>query len=455
MHLNVNETIAAIASAPGNALRGIIRLSGDATQDQLLKSFEFQNQEFVSRQLLAADDAIRIDAPIRLEQELDLDLQVLFWPDKRSYTRQPSAELHCIGAPCILQLLLEKLFESGCRAAEPGEFTLRAFLAGRIDLTQAEAVLGIIDARNRRQFDTAFEQLAGGIGGPVARSRDQLISILAELEAGLDFVEEDIEFISPGQLHLQLTAACESLDQLLTQIQERHIESDLPRVVLVGKPNVGKSSLFNKLTSGKSLVSNQQGTTRDYVTATVEVNGRKFELVDTAGLDTLNESSVIDQLMCGQTQSAMDFADMLILCLESGTDPNTWEQEILESANCPLVVAWTKCDLEFDPAIGSGVQTSAVRAMGISELREQITAASSQLNCDANQNSATVIRTRECIVQAANSLQIAQTSALAGTSEELIAAEIRNALDYLGRVVGKIYTDEILDQVFSRFCIGK
>ena len=451
----VDETIVAIASAPGNALRGIIRISGPDTSRVMQSAFEFDDR--ISAALESAKNAIRVDVTVELEDGLDVEFQLLYWPDTRSYTRQPAAEIHCLGAPGLLEMLLERLITCGGRRAEPGEFTMRAFLAGRLDLAQAEAVMGVIDAKNRRQFDTAFAQLAGGIGGPVTQARELLIGLLAELEAGLDFVEEDIEFISQQQLVTQLEHAGSTIQSIIDQISSRRQESLTISVVLMGRPNVGKSSLFNKLTAGSAIVSDQSGTTRDYLTAQIEIDTQTIELVDTAGLQDNESVNPIDRMMAGQTDKAVEQADLRILCLESGVEPDDWERSLLDQTSESLIVVFTKCDLDYDPTLepGAGIQTSAVRAMGIEELKQEIGRRMQQLVTDANHASATVGRTSESLNQAAHSIRLAHDAAVNGVGEELIAAEVRTGLDHLGRVVGKIYTDDILDQVFGRFCIGK
>ncbi len=208
------------------------------------------------------------------------------WPNARSYTRQPQAEVHTLGSPPLLQCVLRAVCQAGARPAEPGEFTLRAFLSGRLDLTQAEAVLGVIDARGDDQLRAALEQLAGGLAGPLGQLRDRLLDLLAHLEAGLDFVEEDIEFITARELDGQLLAAAGAVDRLAQQMASRDLAGELPVVALTGWPNTGKSSLFNALLGDcQALVSEVAGATRDYLTGELEWRGLRFQLVDTAGAE--------------------------------------------------------------------------------------------------------------------------------------------------------------------------
>ena len=244
--LSLDDTIAAIASAPGGGVRGIVRISGVDCAAVVGKVFR--------EPLPQRGNPICLNGEIQLPPPLGtIPAKLLFWPTRRSYTRQPTAEVHTFGSPPILQALLDELCRAGARLARPGEFTLRAFLAGRIDLPQAEAVLGVIDAVDESALGTALVQLAGGFSQPLARLRSDLLDLLAHLEAGLDFVEEDIEFISRAELDQQLTAAVLFVEELEARMQSRGSGSELPRVVLVGPPNAGKSSAHDVAVAQNSL----------------------------------------------------------------------------------------------------------------------------------------------------------------------------------------------------------
>src|SRR4051812_46112849 len=293
MSYETDDTICAIATAPGGAARGIVRISG-------------RNAVEIAGQLFMASDGVALDRvrcatalPGHVMAGLDstprpLDCNLFLWPDSRSYTREPVAELHTIGSPPVLEALIATLCRAGARLAEPGEFTLRAFLAGRLDLTQAEAVLGVIDAHEDAELGAALAQLAGGLAGPLHQLREDLLQLLAELEAGLDFIEEDIEFVSSAEVLRQLNAAEILLETVATQLAARHTAGYMPQIALVGPPNVGKSSLFNALVerfglprgdsqTSSALVSPQRGTTRDYLTSRLALDGFECEVVDTAG----------------------------------------------------------------------------------------------------------------------------------------------------------------------------
>ena len=290
-----HETIAAIASPTGPALRGIVRLSGRNVVQCLARCFICESH---SDNWQALDAASLLTG--RFQAQHSIPCSVYLWPTARSYTRQPTAEIHLIGSAPLLEEVLETVCLHGARLAQPGEFTLRAFLAGRLDLTQAEAVLGLIDAQDEQDFEVSLQQLAGGLSSPLTAIREQLLAILAELEAGLDFVDEDIEFISAQQLRDDLATIGEKVATVIEQIDSRALTGELPRVALVGPPNAGKSSLFNAIADRygsenaqtRAIVSAHQGTTRDYLTVQIDLNGVICELVDTAGLEEVPDQSI-------------------------------------------------------------------------------------------------------------------------------------------------------------------
>ena len=327
MSYDVNDTIAAVASAPGGAARGVVRISGADAVARLASCFKPAAGE---EALTAIHTPRRIRGFIRVcegdaERELTVPGDLLLWPSTRSYTREPSAEFHTIGSPPLLAAVIEQLGRAGIRPAEPGEFTLRAFLAGRIDLTQAEAVLGVIDARDRGDLDAALDQLAGGLSRPLHRLREELLGVLAELEAGLDFVEEDIEFISRETLRARLEPAQEIVAATLAQLSARDVRTEVPRVAITGPPNAGKSSLFNVLIerygggiAAAAIVSPQPGATRDYVVARLNLNGVACEIIDTAGID----DSRLDGIQRAAQQSTAQqqrLADLGLRCVDAMT----------------------------------------------------------------------------------------------------------------------------------------
>ncbi len=454
------DTIAAIASASGGAARGIVRISGPATGTILSGCIHVP----LDRQLQSAREPTTTDGTVELPNaKVELPVTVYYWPDSRSYTRQPAAEIHTIGSAPFVSSVIDAVCLAGARLAEPGEFTLRAFLAGRLDLTQAEAVLGVIDARGDDELRVALDQLAGGLANPLHRLRESLLELLAHLEAGLDFVEEDIEFVSRQTISEQLEVALESLHSTFRQLQTRRRTDALPRVALVGWPNVGKSTLFNALAANTAaLVSNEAGTTRDYVTTALNVDGLGCQLIDTAGHDaTAMEDSV--QFSAQQLSAvAAENCDIELLCLDCSRPPNAWEESRM--ATPPVgtrLIVFTKCDLESGVSEAvenrqyTALEVSAATGAGVGQLRREL---GSRLGDLVHRHLATFLTAERCagsLRAACDALEQARKLNANKTGEELIAAELRIALTELGKVVGAVYTDDILDRVFSRFCIGK
>jgi tRNA modification GTPase len=382
------------------------------------------------------------------------------WPTSRSYTRQPVVEVHTLGSPPILSAVATALTTAGARLAEPGEFTLRAFLAGRLDLTQAEAVLGVIDARGRMPLDAALAQLAGGLSAPLHQLRDTLLDALAQVEAGLDFVDEDIEFISPSEIDAHLLTGLTTIETISQQLTTRGTTTELPRVVLVGQPNVGKSSLFNAL-AGKpvAITSPQSGTTRDYVTQVVDADGVRFQLIDTAGLDASEgEDATLspDQVAQAATRHQRAQADVQVWCFDATYLPDTAALVgLCDQTSFGKVVVVNKCDLatsrqEYTPAIG----VSALTGTGLAELKRAIAGQLAVLEL-TGAVTGTAERCRDSLRLAADSLERARMLVADTAGDELIAAEVRTAITELGRVVGAVYTEDLLDRIFSQFCIGK
>jgi tRNA modification GTPase len=451
MVIDTEDTIAAIASAAGGALCGIVRISGADCLQCVERCFEpdntdaplriFKTPSLVFGRLLLPTLATFLPATLYL------------WPGSRSYTRQPTAELHTVGSPPILEAVLAEVCRQRARLARPGEFTLRAFLAGRLDLTQAEAVLGVIDADSEQQLKTALSQLAGGIAGPLATVRGRLLDLLAHLEAGLDFVDEDIEFISRSELLKELLAAAEQVEQVAGQMRSRGDANTIPRVVLFGLPNAGKSSLLNALAGEEAaLVSSVAGTTRDFVSRRVCWEGVELQLIDTAGVDRNTQDPIAKKSQI-TARAQTENCDLRLWCVEAGTIPDA-NAPFAESLTPELQIL-TKSDLlDHTRKVSSTfLPTSSRTGEGIAELRRRIAGLLSSQPGDSV--ASTAARCQESLSLAAEALRRAITAAEEQAGEEFVAAEVRAALDDLGRVLGAVYTEDILDRIFSRFCIGK
>jgi len=453
------DTIAAIASTLGSAPRGIVRLSGSGTLAVLSNCVAGADVRRLAEVL--EPTALEVDLAISSSECCRLPATIYIWPDERSYTRQPAAEIHTTGSAPLLAAVLSTLCDNGARLAQPGEFTLRAFLAGRLDLTQAEAVLGVIDARGDDDLRHALGQLAGGLARPLHNLRETLLDLLAHLEAGLDFVEEDIEFITRSDLARHLAAADQELQATLAQLTDRKVDQSQARVALVGWPNVGKSSLFNALGGGRALVSDVPGTTRDYLAAEIDLGGDlRCQLIDTAGHEVVAPTEVVPLEAQKLSREQALHCDIEILCLDCTRELNAWERgRLAEPATTARIIAWTKSDLHpagvfarlTSPA--TIVSTTTRHQAGAAHLRAALRSALADFSHEAG--SATAERCVGSLRAAASGVAAAQEMCDSGGDEALIAVELRLALEQLGQVVGAVYTDDILDRVFSRFCIGK
>ncbi len=473
MTYQTDDTIVAVASPPGGAARGMVRLSGPgvpACVERLFEPGDSASHGAVEKLLATATGPIVLDGAFRLEEfNQTLPGEFYYWPNGHSYTGEPVAEWHTFGSPPLLDAVVRACCrEENVRLAEAGEFTLRAFLSGRIDLTQAEAVLGVIDANDSSSLDVALHQLAGGLAGPLHGLRDRLIDLLGHLEAGFDFADEDIEFISSDQLRTQLDEAIERTRTLSETVRMRADTADLPRVVLIGRPNTGKSSLYNRLLGESgAIVSELPGTTRDYLAAEVELDEARFQLIDTAG-QAEKTTDPLNRLARDVASRASQQAEIRLLCLDATRPLEPWELAQWEAADWEDTIGvLTKIDL-----LGPGAPTpieeagvsSTVRLIEMSNLDgrgiDWLQAELRQTVLEVGRGggsvvATTAVRCAEALRRANGALVEARALVDSGMGEELLAAEVRLALDELGKVAGAVYTDDILDRVFSRFCVGK
>jgi tRNA modification GTPase len=433
-----DDTIVALASAPGPGARAIVRLSGPDTRRIVATTFDNTPD---SRAL--AHGNLRLPGV-----HSPLPAMVLFMPGPQSYTGQDCIEIHTISSPPLVDLLISTLLDAGARAARPGEFTMRAFLSGKKDLTQAEAVLAVIEAESDDELNQALVQLAGGVMQPLHALRDDLLNLLADVEAGLDFSEEDIQFVNKRDMLLRISAGMAHFTNLKRRLDDRAVSNRPFRVAIVGAPNAGKSSLFNALAgSAAAIVSPVPGTTRDYVTRTVTLQGTNIELIDTAGWQEVASAIEEQAQRFGREQAKQ--ADLVVWCVEA----IEWRADSRESG--PDIEDALIVITKFDIA-GIDVEhptTSAKTGHGIAGLRERL--AEHAKSARAPSLAPSLSRCRHHVDKGLKHLRAAHHCVLFDEPAELFALELRLALDQLGEMVGAIYTDDLLDRIFSRFCIGK
>lgn len=461
--VDYDDTIVAIASPTTPAIRGVVRLSGHQSVDVLSR---------LGISCAATKQPSRFCCLVNLGEPLGkIPVDVLWWPTKRSYTGQPAAELHTFGSLPVLRALVDIAIAAGARAARPGEFTMRAFLAGRIDLTQAEAVLGVIEAEGRGSLDHALRQLAGNLARPLNEMRSNILDLLADIEAGLDFVDEDIEFIDDAQIVNRLTEIDLQLAETTHAMQLRGGGTARPTITLRGQPNAGKSSLLNRLAgTDVAIVADIAGTTRDVVTAEVVIGGHTVLLIDTAGIEPTTDSIQFQSQR--QADRAANEANIRIWCVD-GSDHN--QQAIAQRLHAAstatqrpgVIDLWvvTKSDIAIDPSLRSvdlpdpatdWLHCSAITGQGIDQLQGKICKAIEARDAEeVGSVIGTAARCGQSIDGARQAVANAIRLTASGEGHEFVASELRICANHLGEVTGAIYTDDILDRVFSRFCIGK
>ena len=456
------DTIAAIATPPGTGGIGIIRASGPDAERIGHTLFRPRNapEAFRSHRLYHGD--ILCPSTGRILDEV----LVAFLRAPHSFSGEDTLEIHCHGGPLILEEVLQAVLRAGARPAGPGEFTRRAFLNGRIDLTQAEAVQEMISARTARGLDLAIGHLGGGLTRAIGELRASVLDILTLLEAEIDFQEEDeIEAAPREGLLDQLRGITARIEELTASYGEGRIVRDGARVVITGKANVGKSSLFNRLLGEKrAIVTPHAGTTRDFIEESVSIRGIPVRFVDTAGIRESQDPIEKEGIDLVWQQAAA--ADAVVIVLD-GSSPLTAEDRSIVEANRGrnLVVAINKCDLTRvldgnslpeELSDRKLLPISAKTGEGLDALRDAVhdTINRSTVECHSD-TVLTNLRHRVALERAYTSLRTAEQSLSGGLSPEFAAFDLREALGTLGEVTGQTVTEEVLDRIFSTFCIGK
>lgn len=440
MSPDFDDTIVALATPPGPAGRAIVRVSGP-------QSLAIVQQIFTPAAPVPLDQRALTPGNIRLVGvHSPLPAELYSWPAPKTYTGQEMAELHTLSSPPLIDLLIAQLLNAGARAARAGEFTQRAFLAGKLDLTRAEAVLALIQVSNRDELKAALGQLAGGVSRPLHGLREDLLDLLADVEAGLDFAEEDVQVVGQREILDRLARVLAAVTLAGKKLDGRSVTTIPFRIVLVGRPNAGKSSLFNALCGlPAALVSTEPGTTRDYLVGVLDLGSAAAELVDTAGWGAASDAVGAQAQQLGRGEASN--ADLLLVCREPGDEAPF---ELPDGAGLRLEIG-TKSDLGRHP--DGMLATSATTGDGLEALRESLAKHACTRARPALAPSTS--RCRAHVQACLDHLRRAHGAALFEETPELLALELRGALDELGALVGAVYTDDLLDRIFSRFCVGK
>jgi tRNA modification GTPase len=450
------DTIVAISTPPGRGGIGIVRLSGPEAASIAVQLVRLRQPLEHGRTRLAdvLDSGFGKEAG-RIDEAL-----VSWFAAPHSYTAEDVVEIAAHGSPVVLDLLLRRALDRGARLSEPGEFTQRAFLAGRLDLTQAEAVRDLIEAQTLTQARQAASQLGGALSRRVAPVKQALVELIALLEAGIDFAEDDIDVTPQAEIARRIGELTPPLTALEASFSRGRIIHDGLTLAIVGRPNAGKSSLFNRLIQrDRAIVTATPGTTRDTVTERISLDGIPLELVDTAGLREGREE--VEQLGIARSREALADAALVLIVLDATQSLNDEEHRLLEAvAGRPALVAVNKSDLAgavpaADEVAGiAALPTSALTGKGIPALRERILALATG-GAASEPGMLTSLRHHQAISTALAALADAAQANLSATPHEMILLDLYRALWALDSLTGQTTSDDILNLIFSTFCIGK
>ena len=382
-----------------------------------------------------------------------------------SYTAEDVVEISCHGAPVVLGYVVERCVAEGARAAEPGEFTLRAFLNGRIDLTQAEAIRDLIESRTLYQAQVAAQQMEGSVSSRLKPHKQVLLELIAKLEAGIDFAEDDVSIMPSDQILQHIAAIRSPLEELSRSFAYGKIVHEGLTLAIVGRPNVGKSSLFNRLVEReRAIVTASPGTTRDLVTETVAIGGIPVKLVDTAGIrHALDEAESIG---IQKSMEALADADLVLIVLDASQTPAEEDYELLcQAAHRPAIVVENKADLQCpcgsetpvrQTSTRANLRTSALTGEGIPELRAAILHhVTGEAGTHSESGFLTNARHQSLVRDSLTALDAAQAAVGTRVPHEMLLLDLYNALRPLDEITGATTNDDILNLIFSRFCIGK
>jgi tRNA modification GTPase len=442
------DTIAAISTALGEAAISVLRLSGSA-------AFEIAAAVALSKWPVQPRRVQLAEVLDDRGQVIDRAMLIAF-KGPASYTGEDVVELHCHGGVLVTQRVLELLLRAGARAAQPGEFTQRAFLNGKMDLTQAEAVMDLIHAQSTLAMRAATEQLEGSIGREASAMRVQLIEVLAHIEAYIDFPDEDIAPDVGVTMVARIDSLLQRSSRLLATAEHGRILRQGARTVICGEPNVGKSSLLNVLLGfERAIVSTTAGTTRDTIEEMLQVHGLPLRLIDTAGLR--ESADEIELHGIARTGREIQRADLMIEVVDASLPSHSVQRVTTDLESSRRILVLNKSDLGVHPSWTDGIRVSCMSSEGVETLRGQIRDVVLQHSGSVAMDHPIAINARHkaCFERCSAALETCRESLLRNDAPELSAFEAREALQALGEVVGHVDIEEVLDVVFSSFCIGK
>ncbi|RRD93672.1 tRNA uridine-5-carboxymethylaminomethyl(34) synthesis GTPase MnmE [Clostridiales bacterium COT073_COT-073] len=455
----MEDTIAAISTPMGSAGIGIIRMSGEKSMDILKQIFQpkKKNQEFKSH-------TIRYGHIMENNKVIDEVLvSVMLAPN--TYTKEDIVEINCHGGQVIMKKIMKILINKGARLAEPGEFTKRAFLNGRLDLSQAEAVMDMISAKTERELSGFAVHLSGELRRKVLFLREKMIQILANIEVGIDYPEYEFEGLEESEMIAGISSILKEVEDLGNTYENGRLIKDGIKTAIIGKPNVGKSSILNALLrANRAIVTDIAGTTRDTLEEYYYLNGITLKLIDTAGIR--ESSDVVEKIGIEKSIQSIHQADLLLFVIDSSSDLEAEDHRILqEIKDKKCIFILNKADLEnkitrdhfvADYPSARFIETSALTGYGISCLEEVITELFDLGDIESSDSLyITNLRQKEALVHAAESMRNVIASVEAGLSEEFWAIDLKNAYLEMSKIIGESLEDDVVSQIFARFCVGK
>jgi tRNA modification GTPase len=465
MHLpNQADTICALATAPGLGAIAVIRVSGPNTFkiiESVFKTKKGKSKDFSS----IASHTLHFGDIVLDNQTLD-EVLISVFKNPHSYTGQDTIEISCHGSTYIQQQILQLLQRNGARLAEPGEFTLRAFLNGKLDLSQAEAVADLISSQHASAHQTAMQQLRGGYSHAIQELRTQLLNFASLIELELDFAEEDVEFANRDQLSKLVNELLKSVRTLRESYATGNaLKNGIP-VVIAGKPNVGKSTLLNALLNDdKAIVSDIAGTTRDVIEDQLVIDGYRFRFMDTAGLRATGD--VIEQLGVERSYEYARKANIILyLCDPAQSTAKEIEEEITDLQNKVgedkfILTVVNKCDLHDQSklvdyaTLPNIIFIAAKTQLHLEELKKQLIIGSGVASLENENQLVTNARHEGALAKAEDALVRVITGMHGNLTSDLLALDLKDAIYHLGLITGEIYSDDLLGNIFSKFCIGK
>lgn len=459
-----HDTICALATANGSGALGIIRVSGEATFDIVNRCFEGKN---LSK---AKSHTVHYGFIKDGDEQID-EVMVSVFRAPKTFTTEDSAEISFHGSPHIAKKILEVLIKNGARMAKAGEFTMRAFMNGRIDLAQAESIADLIASENEASRKVALNQLKGGISNEIAVLRGDLLNFTSLVELELDFAEEDVEFADRSALVKLIQNLKQKIQSLLESFQYGNAIKNGTAVAIIGKPNAGKSTLLNTLLKEeRAIVSDIAGTTRDTIEEILHIKGHAFRLIDTAGLRETSDK--IEAIGVQKAREKVDQAEILVYLAAANSTDFSEDFEMIRSLireDLKLIICLTKIDevvpIEFDSIENQFrsaidypfdfITISALEQKNIQDLKNELSSYVEQLKSEEGNVVITNQRHYEALQKSLNAVNRVEEAISHQITTELLAYELRNALEHLGEISGEFTNDEVLGNIFSKFCIGK